>query len=547
MTPANRKVQYNARNFAALYWLRKNYAPRPLLLHRRVPVLRHCDAFVTNFTAAEFPVFIVGAKRTPFGRYGGALKELQPADMFAAVATDVLKAANVAPEIVDTVNVGIVNAVVCGLCLSLLLGHISRWSRREIARSALSLARSAQAERDNESCYFMSGASDGALAPRHGALKAGVPRERPALGVNRLCGSGFQAVINGAQDIISGAANISLTGGTENMSAVPYLVRNVRFGTALGSSIEFEDALTKGSLDTYCNFTMPQTAENLAEKYKLTREEVDTFAYESQQKWKAAHDSGHFEAELTPLTVRVRKQEVTVQRDEHPRPDTTREALAQLPVLFRKGGVVTAGNSSGVNDGAGAVIVASEEAVKQHGLKPLARLLGWSYVGVDPSIMGIGPVPAIQGLLSATGTKLQDVDLIELFERPRAVPIEPYNPALSQKSVNQWHGLDNFLSVGYFPDFVHQHYKILWQHCRRYIINEAFAAQTLACVKELGLDPSKLNVNGGAVAIGHPLAASGARITAHLVHELRRRGLKKAIGSACIGGGQGIALLVETV
>ncbi|XP_023940597.1 3-ketoacyl-CoA thiolase, mitochondrial [Bicyclus anynana] len=392
-------------------------------------------------------VYIVAAKRTPFGRMGGALKSLHPSDLLAVPAKDALKAGNVAPSAVDTVNIGIVN--------------------------------------------ILSGSSDGGLAPRHAALKSGIPQEKPALGVNRLCGSGFQAVINSAQDIITGAAQISLAGGTENMSAVPFVVRNTRFGTALGGKIEFEDSLVKGSLDTYCNFTMPQTAENLAEKYGLVRGEVDDFALQSQKKWKAAQDSGAFQAELSPVTIKLKKQDVVVDKDEHPRPETNIEGLHKLPVLFRKGGVVTAGNSSGVNDGAGALILASEEAIKQHNLTPLARLLGWSFVGVDPSVMGIGPVPAIQGLLAATKLTLNDVDLVE--------------------------------------------------------INEAFAAQTLSCAKELKLDMSKLNVNGGAIAMGHPLAASGARITGHLTHELRRRNLKRGIGSACIGGGQGIAVLLERV
>ncbi|CAK1550246.1 unnamed protein product [Leptosia nina] len=392
-------------------------------------------------------VFIVAAKRTPFGRYGGALKDSHPADLFAVAAKETFKAGNVSPAIIDTVNVGQVNV--------------------------------------------MSGSGDGALAARHGALRAGVPQEKPVLGVNRLCGSGFQAIINSAQDILTGAANISLAGGTESMSTVPFVVRNVRFGVPLGVNTAFEDLLTSSSLDSYCKFTMPQTAENLAEKYGLKRGDVDEFALQSQKKWKAAYDNGVFKEEIAPVPVKVKKQEVLFEKDEHPRPETTAEGLHKLPVLFRKGGVVTAGNSSGVNDGAGALILANEDALKSNNLKPLARLLGWSFVGVEPGIMGIGPVPAIQNVLAANNLKLDDIDLVE--------------------------------------------------------INEAFAAQTLACLSELKLDQNKLNVNGGAIAIGHPLGASGARITAHLVHELRRRGLKRGIGSACIGGGQGIALLVETV
>ncbi|KAL4709252.1 hypothetical protein ACJJTC_010713 [Scirpophaga incertulas] len=392
-------------------------------------------------------IFIVAAKRTPFGKMGGMLRDVHPSDLVATAAKEAFKAASIAPAIVDSVNVGLV--------------------------------------------YALSGSSDGGLSPRHAALKAGVAQEKPALGVNRLCGSGFQAVVNSAQDIMTGVAEISLAGGTENMSAVPFAVRSIRFGTTLGAKLNFEDMLSAGSLDTYCNFTMPQTAENLAEKYSLKRGEVDEFAIQSQKRWKAAYDAGAFKEEMAPITVKVKRQEVLVDKDEHPRPETTMESLCKLPVLFRKGGVVTAGNSSGVNDGAGALILASEEAVKQRQLKPLARLVGWSFVGVDPSVMGIGPVPAIQNLLRVTNLKLDDIDLVE--------------------------------------------------------INEAFAAQTLACLKELNLDQSKVNVNGGAIAMGHPLGASGARITAHLTYELKRRGLKRAIGSACIGGGQGIALLLESI
>ncbi|XP_045452543.1 3-ketoacyl-CoA thiolase, mitochondrial-like [Melitaea cinxia] len=392
-------------------------------------------------------VFIVAAKRTPFGRMGGMLKDVHPADMLTIPAKDTLKAANIAPALVDTVNVGVVSSISCS--------------------------------------------SDGGLTPRHAALKSGIPYEKPALGINRLCGSGFQAVINSAQDILTGVAQISLSGGTENMSSSPFLVRNVRFGIPLGTNLEFEDYLTATSLDTYCNYTMPQTAENLAEKYDIKRSEVDEFAFQSQKKWKAAHDSGVFKSEISAVPVKVKKQEIIFDTDQHPRPDTTLEDLHKLPVLFRKGGVVTAGNSSGINDGAGAVLLASDKAVKQHSLTPLARLLGWSVVGVDPSIMGIGPVPAIQNLLAAVKLSLNDIDMIE--------------------------------------------------------INEAFAAQTIACIKGLDLDQSKLNMNGGAIAMGHPIGASGARIVGHLAHELRRRGLKKAIGSACIGGGQGIAVLLEAV
>ncbi|XP_077293005.1 yippee interacting protein 2 isoform X2 [Arctopsyche grandis] len=330
---------------------------------------------------------------------------------------------------------------------------------------------------------------DGIFLPRHVSLRCGVPLDKPALAINRLCGSGFQAVINGAQDILTGVARIALTGGVDNMSQAPFAVRNIRFGTPLGASIAFEDTLWVGLTDTYCKLPMALTAENLGEQYKIPRAEVDKFALRSQHLWKAGFDAGAFNAEIAPVTVNIKRKDVEVTVDEHPKPQTTIEGLNKLSTVFKKDGVVTAGSASGICDGAGAILLASEEAVKAEGLTPLARLAGWSTVGVEPSIMGIGPVPAIQNLLKATNLTLNDIDLIE--------------------------------------------------------INEAFGVQTMACAQALKLDMNKLNVNGGAIALGHPLAASGARITAHLVHELKRRGLKRGIGSACIGGGQGIALLIE--
>jgi len=283
---------------------------------------------------------------------------------------------------------------------------------------------------------------------------------------------------------------VVLTGGSENMSQTPFAVRNVRFGTRLGGQYNLDDILWASLTDQHSKTPMGVTAENLAEKYKLSREEVDQFALSSQQKWKAANDAGYFKAEMVGVPVKVKKQDVLMEMDEHPK-NTNLEALAKLAPSFKKGGVVTAGNASGINDGAGAVILASEAACSEYNLKPLARLVGYGISGCEPTIMGIGPVPAIQKLMKVTGMKLDDMDLIE--------------------------------------------------------INEAFSAQTLACAKELKLDMSKLNVNGGAIAVGHPLAASGSRITSHLVHELKRRGVKYGVGSACIGGGQGIALLLESV
>ncbi|CAH0724153.1 unnamed protein product, partial [Brenthis ino] len=389
-------------------------------------------------------IFIVGAKRTPFGTFGGVFRNTSATELQTVATTAVLKEAGVAPDQVDTMVVGQV---------------------------------------------MSASQTDGIYTPRHAALKAGIPQDRPVLGVNRLCGSGFQSIVNSAQDILTGSAKISLAGGVENMSQAPFAVRNVRFGSVLGSSYAFEDTLWAGLTDSYCGLPMGMTAEKLGAQFGITRDEVDNYALKSQQRWKAANDAGVFKAEIEPVSLTIKKKEVKVEVDEHPRPQTTIESLKKLPPVFKKDGLVTAGSASGISDGAGAILLASEEAAKS--LKPLARLVGWSYVGVDPSIMGIGPVPAIQKLLAVTKMTLNDVDLIE--------------------------------------------------------INEAFVAQTLSCAKALKLDMEKLNVNGGATALGHPLAASGSRITAHLVHELRRRGLKRAIGSACIGGGQGIAVMVEAV
>lgn len=392
-------------------------------------------------------IYIVAAKRTPFGKIGGMFTQKNITELSVIASKAAIQSANLKPELIDNV----------------IFGNVAS-----------------------------SSSSDGAFMPRHVLLKCGIPVEKPALGVNRLCGSGFQSIVSGAQSILAGEAKIVLTGGTENMSQMPFIVRGVRFGTALGQKYEFEDSLWLGLLDTHCGLPMGMTAEKLGAQFKVTREEVDNFSLRSHHLWKAANEGGHFKTEIAPVSVKSRKQEVLVDRDEHPRPQAKLEDLSKLPSIFKKDGLVTAGSASGVSDGAGAIILASEEAIKANGLKPLARLVGYSTVGVDPSIMGIGPSPAIKNLLKITGKSLNDMEMIE--------------------------------------------------------INEAFAAQTLACAKDLNLDLNKLNVNGGAVAIGHPLGASGSRITSHLVHELRRRNAGKfGIGSACIGGGQGIALMIEAL
>uniref|UniRef100_A0A2K6CYP7 Acetyl-CoA acyltransferase 2 n=1 Tax=Macaca nemestrina TaxID=9545 RepID=A0A2K6CYP7_MACNE len=389
-------------------------------------------------------VFVVAAKRTPFGAYGGLLKDFTATDLSEFAAKAALSAGKVSPETVDSVIIG--NVV-------------------QSSSNAIYLA-------------------------RHVGLRVGVPKETPALTINRLCGSGFQSIVNGCQEICVKDAEVVLCGGTESMSQAPYCVRNVRFGTKLGSDIKLEDSLWAGLTDQHVQLPMAMTAENLAVKHKISREECDKYALQSQQRWKAANDAGYFNDEMAPIEVKTKKGKQTMQVDEHARPQTTLEQLQKLPPVFKKDGTVTAGNASGIADGAGAVIIASEDAVKKHNFTPLARIVGYFVSGCDPSIMGIGPVPAISGALKKAGLSLKDMDLVE--------------------------------------------------------VNEAFAPQYLAVEKSLDLDISKTNVNGGAIALGHPLGGSGSRITAHLVHELRRRGGKYAIGSACIGGGQGIAVIIQS-
>ncbi|KAL1501931.1 hypothetical protein ABEB36_007159 [Hypothenemus hampei] len=390
--------------------------------------------------------FIVSARRTVFGTYGGKLKDVSILDLQTIAAKAALASGNINPETIDSVFIGVVNSAA---------------------------------------------SSDGGFLARHVALKSGARVETPALSVNRLCGSGFQSIINGVQDIETGFAQISLTGGVENMSSYPHVLRGLRFGLPLGQSPPLEDSLWSGLTDTYCNLPMALTAEKLGAQYKVTKDEVDQFALRSQQLWKAAQDAGRFNEELVPVPVTIKRQTVELTVDEHPKPQTTLEGLKKLPTLFKKDGLVTAGSASGITDGAGAVVVASEQAISKHNLKPLARIVAYSIVGVDPTIMGIGPAPAIKAILKATGKTLNDIDLVE--------------------------------------------------------VNEAFGAQALAVAKDLDLDINILNVDGGAIAIGHPLAASGSRIITHLAYELRRRKAKFGIGSACIGGGQGIAILIESL
>jgi len=387
-------------------------------------------------------VLFLSAKRTAFGTFGGSLKDLSATDLGVHAANAAIAASGVSREDFDHVVFG-------NVCQS---------------------------------------SSDAIYLSRHVGLKAGLPKRVPALTVNRLCGSGFEAVIQAAAWMMTDQAELVLAGGTESMSQVPHVVRGARWGLAFGKS-SLEDFLWTSLTDSYTGLPMAITAENLAAKYGISRADADEYALASQKRWAAAQDAGRFAEELAPVDVPVKGGTKSFARDEHPRPQTTLENLAKLPAVFKKDGIVTAGNASGICDGAAALVVARASAAEKHGWTALARIAGWGIVGCDPKIMGIGPAPAIRRALEKTGWKLADVDLVE--------------------------------------------------------VNEAFAPQYLAVEKELGLDRAKTNVDGGAIALGHPLGASGARIATHLVHELRRRGAKKGIGSACIGGGQGLALCLE--
>ncbi|HYT77270.1 MAG TPA: acetyl-CoA C-acyltransferase, partial [Vicinamibacterales bacterium] len=332
--------------------------------------------------------------------------------------------------------------------------------------------------------------ADAVYGARHVGLKAGLSIEVPALTVNRLCGSGIQAAINGGHLIVLGEADIVLTGGMESMSQAPHVIRGLRSGLKLGQG-QLEDTLWSALLDTHCGCTMAVTAENCAAKYTVSREEQDAYAIRSQQLADRAWKEGRLKEEVVPVELKSRKGVELFAQDDHMRPDTTMEGLAKLPAAFSKNGCVTAGNASGIVDGGAALVLASEKGVKAHGLKPLARLAHWAYVGVEPTLMGMGPAPATRKVLQKAGLSLKDIDLIE--------------------------------------------------------VNEAFAAQYLAVEKELGLDRDKVNVNGGAIALGHPLGMTGTRLLLTLTLELRRRGLKRGLATACIGGGQGIAAVLETV
>jgi acetyl-CoA acetyltransferase family protein len=331
---------------------------------------------------------------------------------------------------------------------------------------------------------------DAIYGARHVALKAGIPIDKPALTVNRLCGSGIQSIISGAQMIQLGEANAVLAGGMESMSQAPHVIRGARWGFRLGEG-KLEDSLMVALLDSHCGYYMAQTAENLARQRDISRQAQDGFALVSQQRAVAAREAGRFKDEIVPVEIKGRKGTVLFEHDDHVRPDTTMDGLARLKPAFSKDGFVTAGNASGIVDGAAAVVIADQPTARRLEAHPLGRIVSWGIAGVPPEIMGIGPVPASHMALAAAGLKMDDIDLVE--------------------------------------------------------VNEAFAGQYLAVERELGLDRSRTNVNGGAIALGHPLGATGTRLVLTLLLELRRRGKKYGLATACIGGGQGIAMIVEAL
>lgn len=391
-------------------------------------------------------VVFLSAVRTGFGTFGGSLRDMTVTDFTTVAARAAIERAGVEAGDID----------------SAIFGNVLYTTANSV--------------------YFS----------RHVALKSGMRDDSSALTVNRLCGSGFQAVVSGAHEILLGDSKVCLVGGADSMSQAPHVAR-VRWGVQLGKSPPLEDTLWAALTDENAGLAMAETAENLAVKYNIDRSCVDDFALRSQQLARDAWAANAFADEIVPVPVRNPKTKQTEMfaRDEHIRPDSSIEGLAKLKPVFREGGVVTAGNASGIGDGAGAMVIASESFAKERGLKPLGRLVSWGIAGVDPKIMGIGPVPSTKKALAAAGLTLGDMDIVE--------------------------------------------------------INEAFSAQTCAVQRELSIPSEKLNRQGGAIAISHPLAASGARITAHLLHTLRAEGKRYGLGSACIGGGQGIALIVEAI
>jgi acetyl-CoA acyltransferase 2 len=387
---------------------------------------------------------ILNGARTPMARYNGAFDQTSAIDLGAAASREAIRRSGADPAEFDHV----------------VFGNVMQTS------------------------------SDALYGARHVGLKAGLPVETPAVTVNRLCGSGIESISQAAQRILLGEAKLVLAGGMENMTQCPHVVRGARSGLRLGEG-KLEDSLVSGLYDTFCGFSMSETAENLAAEHGIARRACDEYALRSQQAAESAFQACRMKDEIVPVEVKKGKKTTLVSEDDHRRPDTTMEILESLPPAFRKDGIVTAGNASGIVDGAAAVVVTHAKIAKERGWKPLGRIVSWAATGVPPRIMGIGPVPAIQKALALAGLKLDQLDLVE--------------------------------------------------------VNEAFAAQYLAVEKVLGLDRDKTNVNGGAIALGHPLAASGTRLVLTLLLELRRRNARYGIASACIGGGQGIAIILESL
>ncbi|WP_287154167.1 thiolase family protein [Candidatus Solincola tengchongensis] len=389
-------------------------------------------------------VYIVSGCRTPIGRFGGSLKDVMPAELVRLVIQEALRRADIRPDQVDEV----------------IFGQV--------------------AVRYDELC----------MPARMGSLKAGIPYTVPCNMVGRACGSGMQAVVDAARAIKMGDSGVVVAGGVESMSNIPFYNDDLRWGRRMRNSV-MKDGLTDILTDPYNGLIMGLTAENVAERYGISREEQDAYALESQRRAAAAISAGKFKEEIVPVEVQTRKGTVVFDTDEHPLPDTTLEKLAALKPAFKEGGTVTAGNASGINDGAAALVVMSGEKAQELGVKPLARVVSWSYVGVDPDIMGVGPIYAIPKALEKAGLRLEDIDVIEL--------------------------------------------------------NEAFAAQAVACIRELGLDMEKTNIYGSGIALGHPVGSTGARILVTLMTALKERGGRYGLGSLCCGGGQGIAMIIERV
>ena len=389
-------------------------------------------------------IVIVAGARTPMARYTGSFSEVSAIDLGAHASKAAIQRSGIDPAEFDHA----------------IFGNVMQTS------------------------------ADAIYGARHVALKAGLKMETPAVTVNRLCGSGIESITQAAQRLLLGEVNMVLAGGMENMTQAPFVIRGARTGLKLGGGA-LEDFLFVGLTDSYCGLPMALTAEKLAEQTGITRKDADSYALRSQQAAETAFKAGHYKDEIVPVEVKQGRKTVLVSDDDHRRPETTLETLQKLPPSFQKDGIVTAGNASGIVDGAAAVVVTWEKTAKERGVKPIGRIISWAVTGVDPSIMGIGPVPATRKALQLAGMKLEQIDRIE--------------------------------------------------------VNEAFAAQYLAVEKELGLDRAKTNVTGGAIALGHPLGATGTRLVITLLNELRRNNLRYGLATACIGGGQGIAMIVEAL